>query len=151
MPLLFNEFWERLGQECNLSATGWPWDLPGEFWGPISPVGGGFGSLNHGNGHWKLRLGFFREIPFSVQPELQQRHNPVGLDPKVLHGSAGWSRAGLGTPNLPHQSVPAQSWFIWDISWFIWDIWVRVTQCHRSIPRCPLGFPCTPSPRQGIL
>lgn len=46
---------------------------------------------------WKLRLGLCRDIPCSVQLELQQRHSSVGLDPKVLHGSAGWA---WGAPKL---------------------------------------------------
>lgn len=80
---------------------------------------------------WKLRFGLFREIPFSVQLELQLRPSSMGLDPK----NASWiCRMEQGGPKP-----------------LLGPILIYLGYLVRSILHCPLTFPCTPSPRQGIL
>lgn len=66
---------------------------------------------------WKLRFGLFREIPFSVQLELQLRHSSVGLDPKNASWICRMEQGGpqtspganpdlFGIPGQVHPSLP---------------------------------------------
>lgn len=67
---------------------------PRDILGALLAVGVGLDLWIMEIGRRKLKLGLFREIPFSVRLEPRGGHSSMGLDPKVLHGPAGWSRGG---------------------------------------------------------